>query len=298
MPRSRSWIPHRLGAPVSALAVALMLSGCAPIVAGEAPAGQAASMEVIPAVGQCHVITSPEEYGATSESSPPVACTEPHTTQTFFVASFPEPLAAQAVRPLQEQLQTTTNHLCTSAELRKYLSGANRDATTGMAITGYYPSRAEWAAGKRAVRCDVLLTSPGGAPQQTTVDLKGALAGPNSALIRLCYAQEIKDGVLASEGADTRCSEPHTTEDVNAWFGQDASLLSLAAQQERCLPFVLDFLQAKVLPENVEVRPLVRIAGGARAVRCGVAPRQVTPEPWTGTLAPLAAGMNGGLARG
>ncbi len=249
-------------------------------------------------MGQCHVISTPEEYAASSDSRPAVACSGPHTTQTFLVSTVPEPLAGQSERPLHEQLQNLTTRLCPAAELRKYLAGNDRDATAGMAVTGFYPSRSEWAAGSRTVRCDVLLTSPDQAPRETTMDLKDALAGPDSAQIRLCYAQEIKDGVLSSEGSDTTCSEPHTTEDVSAWFGQDASLLSLAAQQERCLPFVLDFLKVDVLPTDVEVRPIVRIDGGARAVRCGVAPLQAGPEPWTGTLAPLVGTLNGGAVNG
>nr|WP_306422625.1 septum formation family protein [Paenarthrobacter aurescens] len=285
--------------PAIALAAAMALAGCAPGVAGPAPEGAAKAVSLDhPTVDQCHVITTPEEYGASSDSSPAVACSGPHTAQTFLVTSVPEPLAGQSERPLHEQLQNLTTRLCPAAELRKYLAGTDRDATAGMAITGYYPSRLEWAAGSRTVRCDVFLASPGRAPLETTSDLKGALAGPDSAQIRLCYAQEIKDGVLSAEGKDTTCSEPHTTEDVSAWFGQDASLVSLAAQQERCLPFVLEFLKVDVLPAGVEVRPIVRIDGGARAVRCGVAPLQASPEPWTGTLAPLAGTANGGAAHG
>ncbi|MCP1412722.1 septum formation family protein [Paenarthrobacter sp. A20] len=281
-----------------ALTAAMALAGCAPGDAESATDGQVTGASSESTAGQCHVITTPEEYGASSDSRPAVACSEPHTTQTFLVSSVPEPLAGQSERPLHEQLQNLTTRLCPAAELRKYLAGNDRDATAGMAVTGFYPSRSEWAAGSRTVRCDVLLTSPDQAPRETTMDLKDALAGPDSAQIRLCYAQEIKDGVLSSEGSDTTCSEPHTTEDVSAWFGQDASLVGLAAQQERCLPFVLDFLKVDVLPADVEVRPIVRIDGGARAVRCGVAPLQASPEPWTGTLAPLAGTLNGGAANG
>jgi len=209
------------------------------------------------------------------------------------VTTFPQPLANQKERPLQEQLQNATDRLCPAQELRKYLGGAPRDATTGMAIAGYYPTRAEWAAGNRTVRCDVLLTDQSGIPEQSTVNLRGALAGTDSARIRLCYSQDIKDGVLSAEGADTVCSEPHTAEDVSAWVGQDASLVSVAAQQERCLPFVLEFLKADALPADKEVRPIVRIDGGARAVRCAVAPKQEVPAPWTGTLAPARAISDG-----
>jgi hypothetical protein len=286
---------RRPGALVAFLALVLAMTGCG--VAGPATGDAVkASVESPAELDQCHIITTPEEFGAPSDARPPVDCTEPHTTQTFLVTTFPQPLANQKERPLQEQLHNATNRLCPAAELRKYLDGAPRDATAGMAIAGYYPSRAEWAAGSRTVRCDVLLTEETGAPQETTLNLKGALAGPDSAQIRLCYAQDIKDGVLSAEGADTLCSEPHTAEDVSAWIGQDASLVSFAAQQERCLPFVLEFLKTEVLPEDKEVRPILRVDGGARAIRCAVAPKQDVPAAWTGTLAPARAVSDGAVS--
>lgn len=279
-------------AAAALLALFLAVTGCS--VAGPTAAdAMKVSVESSPVVDGCHVITTPEEFAAPSDTRPPVDCAQPHTTQTFLVTTFPQPLADQKERPLQEQLRNATNRLCPAHELRKYLAGAPRDATTGMAIAGYYPSRDEWAAGNRTVRCDVLLTEKDGAPKETTLNLKGALAGPDSAQIRLCYSQDIKDGVLSAEGADTLCSEPHTAEDVSAWMGQDASLVSLAAQQDRCLPFVLEFLKAEVLPEDKEVRPIVRVDGGARAIRCAVAPKQDVPAAWTGTLAPARAVTDG-----
>lgn len=293
-------IPTAIHGAVTALILALAVTGCGgPGASGPAASGEVAtvSRDNNAKAGQCHVITTPEEFGSSSDSRSAVDCTQPHTTQTFLVTTVPEPLASYSERPLHEQLQNATSRLCAAAELRKYLAGAERDATTSMAVTGYYPSRAEWAAGSRTVRCDVMLTTPDGGPRESTIDLHGALAGPDSALFRLCYAQEIKDGVLNAEGVDVPCSEPHTTEDVSAWIGQDASLVSLAAQQERCLPYVLEFLNVEVLPDTIEVRPIVRIDGGARAVRCGVSPRQDSPAPWTGTLAPVGGTGNGGSSQ-
>lgn len=281
----------RPSAVAAVLVLFLAVTGCG--VAGPTTDAVKASVKNPSEVDACHVIATPEEFGAPSDSRPPVDCTEPHTTQTFLVTTFPQPLANQRERPLQEQLHNATTRLCPAGELRKYLAGAPRDATAGMTIAGYYPSRAEWAEGNRTVRCDVLLTEKTGRPQQTTLNLKGALAGPDSARIRLCYSQDIKDGVLSAEGGDTLCSESHTAEDVSAWIGQDASLVSLAAQQDRCLPFVLEFLKVDVLPEDREIRPVLRVDGGARAIRCAVAPKQDVPAEWTGTLAPAGAVSDG-----
>jgi hypothetical protein len=79
------------------------MTGCG--VAGQATGGAVkASVESPAELDQCHIITTPEEFGAPSDARPPVDCTEPHTTQTFLVTTFPQPLANQKERPLQEQL--------------------------------------------------------------------------------------------------------------------------------------------------------------------------------------------------
>lgn len=240
-----------------------------------------------PEVGQCHAVLSPEEFDATSEPSPPVPCTDFHTTQTFFVATFPLPLAAQESRPNQQQLKATGNRLCTNKDLRKYLSGADRDGTIGLAVTSYFPSREDWAAGSRAVRCDVAVTATDGDLKRTDINLEGALARVDAAALRLCYRQEAKDGVLSEDGIDVPCSEPHTAEDISAWMAQDASLATPLAQQARCLPFALEFLNTGTLPADAVVRPVIRSVGSARTVRCAVAPSQSPTALVTGSMAPV-----------
>ncbi|MEV7660620.1 septum formation family protein [Paenarthrobacter sp. NPDC089316] len=245
-----------------------------------------------PEAGLCHVVVSPEEYDASSEPSPPVPCAEPHTTQTFQVATVPGPLASQETRPNQQQLKAVGKRLCTSEALRTYLDASARDATTGLAVTSYFPDRDAWAAGSRAVRCDVAVTDQHGTPQETGLDLKGALAGPNSAAVRLCYRQELKDGVLSDDGTDVPCSEPHTAEDISAWISQDATLATPAQREARCLPYALEYLDTEKLPAGVAVRPIIRTVGTARTVRCAVAPAQQAAPGETagsviGSLAPV-----------
>jgi hypothetical protein len=240
-----------------------------------------------PEVGQCHAILSPEEFDATSEASPPVPCSLVHTTQTFFVTTFPQPLAAQESRPNLQQLKATGNRLCTTKDLREYLSGRDRDGTTGLAVTSYFPSSEDWAAGSRAVRCDVAITDTDGSLKRTGINLKGALAGADSAALRLCYRQEAMDGVLSADGVDVPCSEPHTAEDISAWIAQDASLAGPLDQVARCLPYALEFLMAETLPANAVVRPVIRSVGSARTVRCAVAPSQSPTPLVTGSMAPV-----------
>ncbi|UXM92733.1 septum formation family protein [Paenarthrobacter sp. JL.01a] len=284
--------PFRAGVMVAAAVLISTLSAC------EQP--QPGVDTATPEAGLCHAVFSPEEYDAGSESRPPVPCSERHTTQTFLVTTFPEPLASQAARPNQQQLKAAGRRVCTTEELRSYLSASTRDATTRLTVTSYFPSRDAWAAGARSVRCDVALTDQHGTPQETGLDLTGALAGPNSAVVRLCYRQELKDGVLSEDGADVPCSEPHTAEDISAWVAQDASLATPEAREARCLPYALEFLKSEKLPAGISVNPVIRTVGTARTIRCAVAPAglQEPGQPLaltTGSLAPVHAPGTGGV---
>ncbi|MCZ9884278.1 septum formation family protein [Arthrobacter sp. B2a2-09] len=272
-----------------------VLSGCNQTLPG-APTGN-------PAVGECHLIVSPEQFDAVSEPSPPVACGEAHTAQTYKVTQVPAPLSGQGTRPGQQELKALTARLCDVASLRKYLAAGERDGTTGLAIAAYAPSRDDWERGARAMRCDVLLATNDGTPRTTTLDFKGMLTGPDSAALRLCYRQELADGQLSDDGVDVPCTEPHTAEDISAWFNLESSVATPAARNARCLPYALQFLGVDALPAGITLRPIIRTVNGARTVRCAVAPfrssaaqsspTQSSPGTITGTLAPA-----GGQKRG
>lgn len=270
---------------VAALLLAGVLSGCNQTLPGASTGN--------PAVGDCHLIVSPEQFDAVSEPSPPVACGDAHTAQTFKITQVPAPLAGRGTRPGQQELKTVTARLCDVASLRKYLAAGERDGTTGLVIAGYAPSRDDWERGARAVRCDVLLAAKDGTPLATTLDLRGVMAGPDSATLRLCYRQEPAGSGLSDDGVDVPCTEPHTGEDISAWFNLDGSVTTPAARNARCLPYALQFLGADVLPAGIVLRPVVRTVGNAHTVRCAVAPVQSSPSTITGTLAPAGGQKHG-----
>ncbi|MFF2299579.1 septum formation family protein [Arthrobacter sp. NPDC058127] len=284
----RSWAKWA-GSGAAAVLLAGVLSGCNQTLPGAATGN--------PAVGECHLIVSPEQFDAVSEPSPPVPCTEAHTAQTYKVARVPAPLSGRGTRPGQQELKALTTRLCEVATLRAYLGARERDGTTGLAIAAYAPSRDDWERGARAVRCDVLLAADDGTPQTTTLDLKGVLAGHDSAALRLCYRQELADGRLNDDSVDVPCSEPHTAEDISAWFNLEGSVATPAARNARCLPYALQFLDVDALPAGITLRPIIRAVNGARTVRCAVAVSQSnvqsSPGTITGTLAPT-----GGRKRG
>ncbi|MDQ0029543.1 septum formation family protein [Arthrobacter bambusae] len=276
-------MPHSLAKRAAAGAAALLLagalSGCNQTLPGT-PTGN-------PAVGECHVIDSPEQFDGVSEPSPQVACAAAHTAQSYKVAQVPAPWSGRGTRPGQQELKALTARMCDVASLRNYLAAGQRDGTTGLAIAAYAPSREDWERGARAVRCDVFLVANDGVPRTTTLDLKGVLAGPDSAAVRLCYRQELVDGKLGYDGVDVPCTEPHTAEDISAWFKLEGAVATAAALDARCLPYALQFLGVDALPGGITLRPVIRTVNGARTVRCAVAPLQSNPGTFTGSLAPV-----------
>lgn len=276
-------VANRAGSgAVAALLLVGVLSGCNQTLPGT-PTGN-------PAVGECHLIVSPEQFDAASEPSPPVDCAEAHTTETYKVTQVPAPLSGRGTRPGQQELKALTTRLCDVASLRRYLGASDRDGTTGLAIAAYGPSRDDWERGARAVRCDVLQARNDGAPRTATTPFKGVLASPESATFRLCYRQEPADGRLGDDGVDVPCDEPHTAEDISAWFNLEGSVDTPAARSAWCMPYALQFLGVDGLPAGITLRPIIRTVNGARTVRCAVAPSQPTSQssPGTsiGTLAP------------
>ncbi|MGM7775595.1 septum formation family protein [Arthrobacter sp. KNU-44] len=207
------------------------------------------------------------------------------------------PCQGQETRPGRQELKVLTQRLCDVASLRTYLGARERDGTTGLAIAAYAPSRDDWERGARAVRCDVLLAANDGTPRTTTADFKGMLAGPESAALRLCYRQELAEGQLSDDGVDIPCIEPHTAEDISAWFNLDGSVATPAARNARCLPYALQFLGVDALPAGILLRPIIRTVNGAYTVRCAVAPLQSnlqsSPGTITGTLAPAGGPKHG-----
>ncbi|WP_214107857.1 septum formation family protein [Acrocarpospora catenulata] len=154
-------------------------------------------------VGSCHRMAKPEELYTGSDTAPPVPCTEPHQSETYLVTGFTGELAAASERPGQEQLLPAVTKACDWRPIRRYLGADDRDIQWGLQIWGKFPTRAEWAAGDRTIRCDLLApTVQDGAGPEIAVPLAGIMRRPWSALVRRCR--------LGAQ--DTICARPHDSE--------------------------------------------------------------------------------------
>ncbi|MDP5227706.1 MULTISPECIES: septum formation family protein [Arthrobacter] len=276
---------HVLGSASAAFFAVLLLTSCA---APEAGVGTAN-----PALGQCRLLQSPDEADAVSDPSPPVACTTEHTVETYRVAQLPGPVAQQSVRPNQQQLRVRQSSLCADGSLRAYLAARPRDSVNGFATVSFFPSPQDWSQGARAYRCDISYRGVDGtgsdAPYALDGSLQGIMGRPDSAKLRLCYLASEEPGKAGVTGRHAPCSEPHLAEDVNAWFTMDRTLAEPELRTAKCLPYVLEFLEVKALPQGVRVVPLLSTDNGASTLRCAVGRTGEGAALSVGTLAPLNA---------
>jgi hypothetical protein len=87
-------------------------------------------------------------------SAPAVDCTTPHTAQTYWTGTLPEsfgvPEKAKAASRLK-QIQP-----CTVKNLNAFVNLGDRKLPTRLQSVSIFPSKAQWGAGQRWVRCDVV----------------------------------------------------------------------------------------------------------------------------------------------
>jgi hypothetical protein len=153
-------MPHVRRVVVPLALVAVTVSGCF-WSRGDDTAGPSSA----PDVGACRVLT-PEDVTQPTNDSPTGSCTEPHTAQTYAVASLPSRfahasyddagVAAYAYRTCTDQFMDFTG-ADESLAMRTILGWA-----------WFRPSTSAWQDGARWYRCDVI---GGGAQSTSYVDL-------------------------------------------------------------------------------------------------------------------------------
>jgi hypothetical protein len=225
-----------------------------------------------PVVGICHNLTFSDAIDAASDSSPPVACTSPHTVETFAIGRVAGVLADQSTRPGPEQLRPLTGASCPISALRAFLGAGQRDGVAPLIIHAYFPSEADWASGARDIRCDIAVPGAHDAPASIRFDLSSVMKRPQSAYVRTCYRQAAADSDgWSTTGKQTTCDRPHSTQDINAWVNVPTRTPTQAEIQQRCDPFVQEFLAATANPGGLlGSGVVVKDANGTYTLRCTV----------------------------
>lgn len=192
----------------------LSCAACSGTVAGH-PAPSRDQIAAPPRFGTCWELRT-SDFGTALDQPKRTLCSRPHDAETVWVAtnaldpSMPYPTEAQtedSTGPVGEALDGA----CSWETVNTYLGD---DAAHDVAFVSWQarlPSREQWAAGARWIRCDAVYGVD--VPELAPGRMSGALKGPRTADYRACY-----DGTPTDYGV-VPCSKPHTAEIVSA--GED-----------------------------------------------------------------------------
>jgi hypothetical protein len=113
-----------------------------------------ASASAEPAVGACYSYpkSTLEDVSSTAE---PVACTAKHTAETYYVRTVPESFGLPSKASAAKRL--SASEPCTVAAMNSYLGMADRKLPSRFQTAVLFPTDAQWKAGERWMRCDVVL---------------------------------------------------------------------------------------------------------------------------------------------
>ena len=131
---------------VSSLAAAGALVGAGLAV----PAPAAAE----PVVGACYAYPS-STLGQVSTTAEPVACTARHTAETFHVGRLPDSFGVPAKASVAARISAARP--CTTEAMNAHVGLSDRRLPSRFQAVALFPTKAQWQAGERWMRCDVVL---------------------------------------------------------------------------------------------------------------------------------------------
>ncbi|MCW2867495.1 MAG: Septum formation [Marmoricola sp.] len=131
--------------------VTVALTACA-----SAPLAPASSGErrggATPRLGACYVL-APEDTASPTSTSPPVPCTQPHTSETFAIGTLP----ASTGDGYRDQAHGRWVYTTCEKAFEKFLAlDESRALRVTLSWAWFRPSEADWKDGRRWYRCDVV----------------------------------------------------------------------------------------------------------------------------------------------
>lgn len=174
---------------------AIALTGCG----GDAPAQ---TDEQEPDLGACRALT-PSDVAQPSNDTPAVACTEPHTAETYAVGELPDDL--RDVDYDDADLGAWAYQTCSQRFMQFLGADESLVMRTVLSWAWFRPSEDAWEDGARWYRCDVI---GGGEQSKSYVDLpetaKGLLLGKPKDRWMVCA-----EGSTVSGSVKVPCNQPH-----------------------------------------------------------------------------------------
>lgn len=203
----------RRGRLVLVLAVASAVT-CCTSACGATVAGSASPADTViaapPHLGSCWQLGT-DDFGSPLTQPARRDCDHPHDTETVWVAT--DALTSSVAYPTRFQLEQSSGSLaaaldavCDYRTVSTYLGDEAGMHAPYVSAQPRLPSSAQWDAGARWLRCDVVYGID--APEPAPGRLAGALAGPQTAALRACYAGTPADHQVVP------CSKPHQAEIV------------------------------------------------------------------------------------
>lgn len=187
---------------LSVLSVLTMLgvSGCS---SGGAASDEPRLGADMPAVGACRVLTT-SQIAPTSNDTPTVSCTSPHTAVTIAVGGFPASEVTNA-NLRNGTLGNDALQRCTAAWRNTVGGTVEAQHTTVLGLAYYLPDPDQLSNGARWYRCDLVLGgSDGMALQDLPRDTHGLLNGVVPDSLRAC-----RTAPDFNNGHEVACTSPH-----------------------------------------------------------------------------------------
>lgn len=202
----------------------LLLAACSAAPLSSTPSPE----DPAPAVGECHVLDRPEHFAVLSDTSPTVECGAEHTTETYMIGDLASVTRFSGRYPALEERLDISEQACSGSVVRAYVGANDRQALYGLSSMAFLPTPEQWATGERWVRCDLVMVGSETEafwPVGVESAFRDAAASGNADPLLRCYTGD----------ADVRCSEPHTSRDINMWIPQTSEPSELEIVQQ-CVP--------------------------------------------------------------
>ncbi|MCP4894765.1 MAG: hypothetical protein GY911_13255, partial [Actinomycetales bacterium] len=119
-----------------------------------APAALAVSPQTPSVTDTCYDYRSSSSDDETAVAVP-VPCEGEHTAQTFYTRSLPEGFGVPAKASAKKRLKVAKP--CTTDAMNAYLALSDTTIPSRFQIVTVFPTEAQWNAGERWMRCDVVL---------------------------------------------------------------------------------------------------------------------------------------------
>jgi len=113
-----------------------------------------ASASADPLVGACYKYPASTLH-TVSSAAPAIACDASHTAETYYVRPLPDSFGLPSKATLGAKI--SAGQPCNVATMNVYLGLADRVLPSRWQIVPLFPTDAQWAAGERWMRCDIVL---------------------------------------------------------------------------------------------------------------------------------------------